>query len=259
VPRSRSNGRGAQLDAPGRRPSTRSEPLQGVGAALWGTKGTRRTTTNRRASRGTRHGSSEEQAGTEQKSTRERILDVALDLFTEKGYDQTSLREIAEHLGFSKAALYYHFASKEEIFMALHSRLHALAEENIGAIGQSRMTLASWGALLDSFIDKIPANRKLILMHERNRTALEKLHPKDHEKEHEDMEETLRSVLTDPATTVRDRIRMGCAFAMVMGGLIFGGDTFAEVPPDQLVAELKSAIHDLLGRSKKPGERQIES
>ena len=38
-------------------------------------------------------------------STRERILDAALDLFIEKGFDGTSLREIAEKLGFTKAAL----------------------------------------------------------------------------------------------------------------------------------------------------------
>ena len=59
--------------------------------------------------------------------TRERILDVALDLFIEQGYDKTSLREIAEPLGVTKAALYYHFAAKEDILLALHLRLHELA------------------------------------------------------------------------------------------------------------------------------------
>ena len=44
---------------------------------------------------------------------------MALDLFTEKGFDGTSLREIAERLGVTKAALYYHFASKDDILMAL--------------------------------------------------------------------------------------------------------------------------------------------
>ena len=56
----------------------------------------------------------------EERSTRERILDVALDLFVDQGYDKTSLREIAEKMGFSKAALYYHFASKADILMGLH-------------------------------------------------------------------------------------------------------------------------------------------
>src|ERR1700744_816925 len=59
-------------------------------------------------------------------STRERILDIALELFNENGYDKTSLREIADHLGVTKAALYYHFERKEDILLALHLRLHAL-------------------------------------------------------------------------------------------------------------------------------------
>ena len=57
-------------------------------------------------------------------STKERILDIALELFTDQGYERTSLRQIAERLGFSKAAIYYHFASKDDILMALHLRLH---------------------------------------------------------------------------------------------------------------------------------------
>ena len=62
-------------------------------------------------------------------STRERILDIALELFTEQGYDKTSLRDIAERLGTTKAALYYHFERKEDILLELHLRLHALGRE----------------------------------------------------------------------------------------------------------------------------------
>ncbi|MGC4767903.1 TetR/AcrR family transcriptional regulator [Micromonospora sp. DT44] len=47
--------------------------------------------------------------------TRERIKAVALELFTEQGYEKTSLREIAERLNVTKAALYYHFKSKDDI------------------------------------------------------------------------------------------------------------------------------------------------
>ena len=47
--------------------------------------------------------------------TRERIQSVALELFAEQGYEKTSLREIAERLDVTKAALYYHFKSKEDI------------------------------------------------------------------------------------------------------------------------------------------------
>jgi len=53
--------------------------------------------------------------------TRERILDAALSLFAEKGYDATSMREIAEQLHITKAALYYHFDSKADIFSVQYS------------------------------------------------------------------------------------------------------------------------------------------
>ena len=47
--------------------------------------------------------------------TRERALAVALSMFSLDGYDRVSMREIAEELGVTKAALYHHFTSKEEI------------------------------------------------------------------------------------------------------------------------------------------------
>ncbi|HUA95009.1 MAG TPA: helix-turn-helix domain-containing protein, partial [Acidimicrobiales bacterium] len=103
--------------------------------------------------------------------TRERILDVALDLFIEKGFDKTSLREIAERLGFSKAALYYHFASKGDIFMALHLRLHEFGHRTIEELGQVPAGPESWGRLLEHLVDEMLDNRKIFVMHERNRAA----------------------------------------------------------------------------------------
>lgn len=51
--------------------------------------------------------------------TRSRIQEIALRLFIEQGYEATSLREIAEELGVTKAALYYHFKTKEDIVASL--------------------------------------------------------------------------------------------------------------------------------------------
>ncbi|CUU57924.1 regulatory protein, tetR family [Parafrankia irregularis] len=53
--------------------------------------------------------------------TRTRILEAAVQLFVERGYAGTSVRDIAERLGVTKAALYYHFSSKEMILEALIS------------------------------------------------------------------------------------------------------------------------------------------
>ena len=69
---------------------------------------------------------------TEIAGTRERILDIARDLIAEQGYSGASISQIASRLGTSKAALYYHFRSKEEILDALLSEplsaFQALAE-----------------------------------------------------------------------------------------------------------------------------------
>lgn len=51
--------------------------------------------------------------------TKAEILRVALEQFTERGYDGTSIRDIAVALGITKSSLYYHFASKEAIVRAL--------------------------------------------------------------------------------------------------------------------------------------------
>ena len=51
--------------------------------------------------------------------TRERILEVAGRLFADQGFAGTSIRDIADELGVTKAALYYHFTSKDAIFAEL--------------------------------------------------------------------------------------------------------------------------------------------
>jgi TetR/AcrR family transcriptional regulator, cholesterol catabolism regulator len=53
------------------------------------------------------------------KGTLERLFDIAAALFWEKGYAATSTREIAAALGIQQASLYYHIASKEDLFYQL--------------------------------------------------------------------------------------------------------------------------------------------
>ena len=51
--------------------------------------------------------------------TRRKILDVALDVFAEKGYSRTSLQEIADRAGFTRGAVYWHFKNKADLLEAL--------------------------------------------------------------------------------------------------------------------------------------------
>ena len=50
-------------------------------------------------------------------NTKEKIFNVSLDLFSKKGYDSVSLREIAEEVGIKKSSIYSHYSSKEAILM----------------------------------------------------------------------------------------------------------------------------------------------
>ncbi|MDG4784690.1 helix-turn-helix domain containing protein [Micromonospora sp. WMMD1102] len=110
--------------------------------------------------------------------TRSRIQAVALELFTEQGYEKTSLREIAERLGVTKAALYYHFKSKDDIvesFVAdrldrLDRLIEWAAEQPADATGR-RATLRRYSA--EFFGD---GGRSVMQFFEQNRTVV-KHHP----------------------------------------------------------------------------------
>ncbi|MFL6077497.1 MAG: TetR family transcriptional regulator [Mycobacteriales bacterium] len=82
--------------------------------------------------------------------TRDRILTVAADLFSRHGYAATPLSDIAAALGITKAALYYHYRSKDEI-------LDAIMAEAVAALGvlaeRARAGTASPEELLAGLID----------------------------------------------------------------------------------------------------------
>ena len=54
----------------------------------------------------------------------EKILEVSLALFNEKGYEKTTIQDIVNALGMSKGAIYHHFKSKDEIIEALSERCY---------------------------------------------------------------------------------------------------------------------------------------
>ena len=77
-------------------------------------------------------------------STKERILDAALTLFAENGYDGTSVEQIANTVGIKAPSLYKHYKGKEDILNALIDSAETWYEEmfgsenNIGEVPQSR-------------------------------------------------------------------------------------------------------------------------
>ena len=79
--------------------------------------------------------------------TKRKIFETSMKLFAEKGYDATSIEEITATVGVAKGTLYYHFASKEEIF-------NFLIEEGIKLL-QNSVDIKT--AKHSNYIDKIKA------------------------------------------------------------------------------------------------------
>jgi AcrR family transcriptional regulator len=94
-------------------------------------------------------------------STRERILSEALCRFSLQGFAATSTREIADALGLTKAALYYHFATKDDILAALVSTaLDQLRQILDGARGHTSPQARR--QLLAAYIDYTATHADLI-------------------------------------------------------------------------------------------------
>jgi AcrR family transcriptional regulator len=189
--------------------------------------------------------------------TRERILDVAQELFTRQGYDKTSLRDIAERLGITKAALYYYFERKEDILLELHLRLHAMGTnllDELEAAPDGPARVALWPRLAEEMIDFIVENRGLVLLHSRNISAFESLARNERNRqENEDLEARFARILSSPAIPARERVRMAAITGVITEVFVESGAAFGDVPPDELAGFVREAIADLI-----PGEVEAE-
>lgn len=90
----------------------------------------------------------------------EQLISIAADLFALKGYEGTSLRDIAETAGITKAALYYWFPEKEALFQrVVASRMAGLVERVTLAVEQASDPIAKIRAFLLSSAEQMDADR----------------------------------------------------------------------------------------------------
>ena len=162
--------------------------------------------------------------------TRVRIQQVAVELFTEQGYEKTSLREIAERLDVTKAALYYHFKSKEDIVASLvedyYGRLDALVA---WAQGQPRTT-ATRREILSRYVNLIAEGDSVFRMLHQNQAAVSTLaSSKSRSVLFRERLTGLVEMLIEPGAGTPERVRA----AMALGGVSVGWMFFADEVPDK--------------------------
>ncbi|MFF9771417.1 TetR/AcrR family transcriptional regulator [Streptomyces sp. NPDC014636] len=149
-------------------------------------------------------------------NTRQRIQDIALELFAEQGYEKTSLREIAERLDVTKAALYYHFKTKEEIIVSLFEDLTKPIEELIEWGRQQPHTLETKQEILRRYSVALAGAEPLFRFMQENQATVRELRIGDTFK---DRMRGLRDILINPEAQLVDQVRSVSAMFTLHAGM----------------------------------------
>lgn len=148
--------------------------------------------------------------------TRQRIQDVALELFAEQGYEKTSLREIAERLDVTKAALYYHFKTKEDIVVSLFENLTQPVLDLIEWAKQQPRTLETKQEVLRRYSELLRGAAPLFRFMQENQAAMRDLKIGERFKERA---VDLLELLKEPDFAMADQVRCFSALFTINAGM----------------------------------------
>ena len=183
-------------------------------------------------------------AAAQPSDTRARILDAALELFSEHGFDGTTLQEIADRLGFTKAALYYHFRSKDDLLQALIAPAVTGLDTLLGAYEGEPDTPGRRRRFVVDYVDLLLEQRRLISYMASDIAIV--AHPMIATGARE-RQARIRALLAGEGLEFSQEVRVAVAFK-AMAGVV------AQYP-DADVAELRRALIDLARDLLRPGRR----
>ena len=175
--------------------------------------------------------------------TKKRIQEVALELFSERGYDKTTLKEVADRLNITRPALYYHFKTKEDILNGVVGDLLASVEELTEWARAQPRTKAARREILDRLAELF-TDRWVPLMRfaQVNQGSMHDLQAG------EQMQQqifSLLSVLDDPEADPRRRFEARIAVITVMIANV--PQLFDDIPEDERGAIAMRVATDLAG------------
>lgn len=189
---------------------------------------------------GTMDGTKQQRRG----DTRQRIQDVALELFAEQGYEKTSLREIAERLDVTKAALYYHFKTKEEILVSIFEDLSQPIVELIEWGRQQPQSLETKHEIIRRYSDTLAGATPLFRFMQENQGTVKELRIGEIFR---NRMMGMRDILIDPDAELIDQVRCVSAMFTLHAGMFALNDIEGD-PEDKRKAVLEVAT-DLVTRA----------
>ena len=180
--------------------------------------------------------------------TRRRIQTVAVELFTENGYDGTSLREIAERLDVTKAALYYHFKSKEDIVASLVEDHFGRIDELIAWGREQPTTAATRREIVNRYVRIVEGGDQVFRMLQQNQAAVHAMaSAKSRGELFRERMHSLIDLITGPGAGRPERVRA----AMILGGISAGWMFFADQFTDR--HELSELVRSIASEFLAPG------
>jgi AcrR family transcriptional regulator len=180
-------------------------------------------------------------------ATRQLLVSVARERFTEQGYAATSIEEIIKRAGVARGALYHHFPGKDALFRAVYDQVQSEVATRVVATAVSAAepwdgVRAGLGAFLDACLE--PAFRRIVIMDSVFVLAQDMW---DGGIEHNELP-MLRSVLTPLVESYLPGVAVEPLVHVALGGLYGAALYIARAPdPKAARAEADTVLDTLIG------------
>jgi AcrR family transcriptional regulator len=185
-------------------------------------------------------------------ATRQQLIDVARQLFTERGYAGTSVEDIIERAGVARGALYHHFPGKDALFAAVYQVVQAevataVVTAALAADDPARAVYTGLSAFLDACLQ--PEFRQIVVLDSvpvLQRRAWEKGGTEPSERTEPSELDMLSQVLTPMAAAYLPGLDMGALAYVALGGL-YGAALHIALSPEPATARAQAdAVLDTL-------------
>jgi AcrR family transcriptional regulator len=157
------------------------------------------------------------------RSSKDKILEAALDLFAEKGYDATGVQEIVATAGVTKGALYHHFAAKEDILFEIYGSVFAQQLAELDAILAHGMDpVWTLRAVIENIVVSTAASAKAAAVFSREVSRLDQVRYKELQSDWRRYQDSVRALIRHAQA---DGIFATAASPEIISWAIFGVTT----------------------------------
>jgi len=172
--------------------------------------------------------------------TRQRLIDVAVELFTRHSFAGTSLQMIADELGFTKAAIYHHFRTREQLLDAVVEPILGRLRDVIDEAEQLRGVHARADHMLAGFAD-LAVHNPVVSVLAADPAVAEMLR---RDREWDELIERQMRLLSDVDPGPSGHVKAAVVLAGIAGA---SGPTFVNIDRDALRAHLVETGRRALG------------